>query len=241
MKKKIKKINEIEDILFEKSRRAKRINISIKPWRGIRVAVPRGVSFKQAEAVFLKKLDWVREKLALIKEVEQKRPLYGLSGEIKTNQHNIKIVQNGNENIAIEQFDDRVNLYLPKNEDMKSKRIQRKLRTLLVEIYRIEAKNYLPARVEMLANKYKFRYNRVYIKFQKTLWGSCSGKLNINLNLNLMRLDKGLRDYVILHELLHTRIRDHSSKFWHELSKYVAQPRQKDSALKKYNLRYYIP
>ena len=69
---------------------------------------------------------------------------------------------------------------------------------------------------------------------QKTRWGSCSAQNNINLNVQLIRLPPALRDYVILHELVHTRIRNHGPGFWEELEKYVADCRQVDRQLNQY-------
>lgn len=241
MKKIRKNISGIKDVLFEKSKRATRLNISIKPFRGIRVAIPYGVSFKQAESLFHNKIDWIKEKLKIVENVEKQRPVFGISGKIETNHHVINIINNGVDNLKIDQDEKHISLFLPAGTEINNSQIQRTIRSLLIKIYRVEAKYYLPPRVARLAQKHHFNYNKVYIKFQKTLWGSCSGKLNINLNLNLMRLKSKLRDYVILHELLHTRIRNHSEKFWSELSKYVANPRQKDACLNKYNLRYYVP
>ena len=88
-----------------------------------------------------------------------------------------------------------------------------------VELLRKQAKEYLPKRLEELAQKHKFKYNSLRIKNVKTIWGSCSGKNNINLNLNLMKLRPELIDYVILHELCHTIEKNHSKKFWDLLEK----------------------
>ena len=78
---------------------------------------------------------------------------------------------------------------------------------------RKEAKRILPARLAELAKKYSFEYNQVRIKNNVSNWGSCSAKGNINLNLNLMRLEEPLRDYVLLHELCHLRHLDHGTQF----------------------------
>ena len=80
----------------------------------------------------------------------------------------------------------------------------------------------------------------VKIKSQKTLWGSCSSKNNINLNINLIKLDQELIDYVILHELTHLNIKNHSKTFWQELEKLEPKARILDKKLKNYNLNYKI-
>jgi predicted metal-dependent hydrolase len=79
----------------------------------------------------------------------------------------------------------------------------------------------LISRLEELAKIHNFTYTKSSIRNQKTKWGSCSAKNNISLNVNLARLPAELTDYVILHELVHTRIKNHSSKFWTELDAYV--------------------
>ena len=77
-----------------------------------------------------------------------------------------------------------------------------------------KAKTELPPRLAALAHQHQFAYNKVYIKNNKSNWGSCSGVNNINLNLRLVLLPEHLRDYVMLHELCHTRIKNHGDKFW---------------------------
>lgn len=82
-----------------------------------------------------------------------------------------------------------------------------------VEALRRQAKEELPVRLAELASRYGFTYNRVTIKHNATNWGSCSSKGNINLNLNIMRLPRVLRDYILLHELCHLRHQDHGHAF----------------------------
>ena len=82
-----------------------------------------------------------------------------------------------------------------------------------VESLRREAREYLPVKLAALAAEYGFVYNRVSIKNNRSNWGSCSTKGNINLNLRLMRVPEHLRDYVILHELCHLRHHDHGPAF----------------------------
>ena len=82
-----------------------------------------------------------------------------------------------------------------------------------IEKLRRQAKETLPGRLEELAKRYDFVYNRVTIKHNASNWGSCSSKANINLNLNIIRLPHVLQDYILLHELCHLRHQDHSHAF----------------------------
>lgn len=82
-----------------------------------------------------------------------------------------------------------------------------------IESLRKQAKAELPVRLNELALRYGFIYNRVAIKHNATNWGSCSSKGNINLNLNIVRLPSVLQDYILLHELCHLRHQDHGHAF----------------------------
>lgn len=89
------------------------------------------------------------------------------------------------------------------------------------EINEPEAIETLISRLEEMAKIHNFKYAKASIRNQKTKWGSCSAKNNISLNINLIKLPEELRDYVILHELVHTRFKNHSKKFWAELDKLI--------------------
>ena len=80
-----------------------------------------------------------------------------------------------------------------------------------------KALEYLPKCLNHVSIKLNLTYNKVRIKRQKTLWGSCSIKGNINLNRNLMLMPQEVVDYVLHHEVIHLQVLNHSSKFWKEL------------------------
>ncbi|WP_186804884.1 M48 family metallopeptidase [Limihaloglobus sulfuriphilus] len=84
----------------------------------------------------------------------------------------------------------------------------------------VEAKK-LADRFVYLAKKYGFKYKKLTIRNQRTMWGSCSSSGNISINIALAELPGDLRDYVILHELVHTKHPNHSKRFWKELDKYT--------------------
>ena len=93
-------------------------------------------------------------------------------------------------------------------------------------------------RLEYFSDKYDLPYNRVTFRCQKTKWGSCSSKKNISLNVNICFLPKDLQDYLLLHELLHTKMMNHSKQYWSRLDKYVGgRARALGRELKKYRMK----
>lgn len=81
--------------------------------------------------------------------------------------------------------------------------------------------------LEAAACKYGFSYNRISFKNNRSNWGSCSSKGNINLNMRLVMLPQHLQEYVILHELCHLRHPDHGKEF-HTLLDRLCQGREKE-------------
>lgn len=91
-------------------------------------------------------------------------------------------------------------------------------------------------RLEELSVQHDLPYRRVTVRSQRTRWGSCSLHGSISLNINLARLPSELLDYVILHELLHTRIRGHGKDFWQRLDMLVGDARGLRKELGKYSI-----
>ena len=84
---------------------------------------------------------------------------------------------------------------------------------------RRQAARELPARLADLARAHGFAVSGVSIRNQRTRWGSCSASGRISLNWRLVRVPPDVRDYVLLHELVHLRHHDHSPRFWRELAR----------------------
>ena len=91
----------------------------------------------------------------------------------------------------------------------------------------------LPPRVASYARLLDVTYGRITVRNQKTRWGSCSGKGNLNFNCLLMLCPPAVQDYVIVHELCHRRHMDHSAEFWAEVERILPDYRQRRDWLKK--------
>jgi predicted metal-dependent hydrolase len=175
-------IEGIGPVCFTRSRRARRVIISVSPAKGVRVSVPMRVSVSKALDFVHKKQNWIRKHQAIIAQVENRKQALGIH---------------------------------------------------LQTIDKAEATEKLKDRLGFLARDHGFNCNRVTVRQQKTRWGSCSPHNNISLNIKLAQLPEELMDYVILHELAHTRVHNHSRKFWAELDKYIKNSKSVSRRLKK--------
>jgi predicted metal-dependent hydrolase len=106
--------------------------------------------------------------------------------------------------------------------------LQSKARALLL------AKN----KVEQWNNYYGFVYSRVSIKNQKTRWGSCSKKGNLNFNYKIARLPENLLDYLIVHELCHLKEMNHSRNFWNLVGQTIPDYKNLRRQLRNFGMNY---
>ena len=128
--------------------------------------------------------------------------------------------------------------FVLKNKDWIKERVSKSTpktreNEAVIEERRNLAHKILPKRLDELARKYGFKYAKVFVKNQRTVWGSCSYMNNINLNLNLVALDSEFIDYVILHELTHTVHKNHQKAFYNLLVKNMPNALEIQKRLKK--------
>jgi predicted metal-dependent hydrolase len=103
-----------------------------------------------------------------------------------------------------------------------------------VRALRRQAEQLLPQRLATLAAAHGFDYKSVRIKRLKSRWGSCDQSTNIVLNLFLMQLPWELIDYVLLHELVHTRVLRHGPDFWRAMEAVSPDVKTRRQALRQY-------
>ena len=222
---------DIGSVEFVPSRRARRLNISIRHNQSVRVAVPHGVPIRTAYKFLTDHQDWVRKSLQRIHDEEQnQQPRFDNS--FRTRSHQLVLQPQENEHFSFQISHDKIIFRFPVTFQPEEDRVQKMIFLAIIETYRFEAKQLLPGRVVQLADRFGFQFNRIFIKNLKSRWGSCSVKNNINLNLQLMRFDEMVIDYIILHELLHTQIKNHSRDYWQALEKICPSFRSTRKVLK---------
>jgi predicted metal-dependent hydrolase len=100
--------------------------------------------------------------------------------------------------------------------------------------YKKQAQELAEKKVEHFNNIYGFKFNKINIKNQKTRWGSCSRKGNLNFNYKIVLLPDKMVDYIIVHELCHLKEFNHSRKFWALISRVMSDYLEIRRELKDY-------
>lgn len=99
----------------------------------------------------------------------------------------------------------------------------------------LDNKGLLIRRVQYFSEEMKLAFNKIAVRDQKTLWGSCSARRTLSFNWRLILLSPGVIDYVIVHELTHLRYAKHGKMFWRMISKYVHDYSLMEQRLKEHD------
>jgi hypothetical protein len=229
----------IGEITIKRNQKARYIRLRIDPEEGIILIVPGNLSEQSAINFAYDKSGWISKSLKRKDNLKKKQTIFIEETDYSTRFHNLSIMKHAKSTIKSLVSQNKILIWYPEYAQVEDPRIQRIVRRAIEEAWRIEAKLYLPCRTDELAKLNGFNYNKVAIKKASTRWGSCSSQNNINFNLQLMRLPAQLADYVILHELVHTVVKNHQDTFWKLLEKVLPGAKKLDKELNNYNLKYW--
>lgn len=180
-------MNEKIPYVIKKSKRAKRMRLTVYGNGSVVVTIPHGVKEGVVEEFIKEKQNWLFGKRALLREFRY---------------------------TSIISFD--------KKDYSKHKN---------------QAYTFVRSRVARFNKVYGYAHGAISIKNQKTRWGSCSSKGNLNFNYRILFLPETLRDYLIVHELCHLKEFNHSPKFWKLVARTIPDYVQRRNEMKKYGLR----
>jgi len=228
----------IGEIVLKRSAKAKRYSITIKPFEGVIVTVPKLGSFDEAENIVNTRIDWIEKNLQKIEKIEEKRTVFDENTVFKTKAHELKIISTHRNNVQITIRNGILLVQKPENTNIRDEYIQESIRKGITETYRMEAKRTIPQRMDYFAEKFGFQYNTLTFKSITSRWGSCSSTNNINISVFIMQLPDNLIDYIILHELCHTKEKNHGPNFW-KLLDFVCGGKAKkwDKEVNKYSTK----
>ncbi len=227
------------EVVLKKNPRARTIRIRVHPEKGVQVVAPASCRDELAINFVIEKEVWIRKSLARMAHTKQKLTVFTVDCHFKTFAHELVLQQHAKSTLKMELKGGKLIVYYPENVSYLHERVQEFTRKAILQTLRIEAKKYLPLRTRELAESHGYNVNEVSVRNNKTRWGSCSGKNNISLNIHLMRLPERLIDYVIMHELVHTKVKNHSKYYWDALEKVLPGARKLDKQLNNYHLTYW--
>ncbi len=200
----------IGKVTLSQSSRSKRIKLSVRSNRKVMVSFPDYVSFREAADFAGKNADWIIKQQS---KYTLGSTAYQPGTSVRTRFHTINFRSEG-EKFSVKQKKFEIFLSYPEIFEGSEPELHEAVNRVMVSVYRWEARAYLPGRLAELAALHGFSYNRITIRDNRSNWGSCSSHNNISLNLHLMKLPDHLIDYVLLHELVHTKVKNHSPAFW---------------------------
>lgn len=131
--------------------------------------------------------------------------------------HHLVVRPTSSSECTVHRHGQQIIVSLPTGKNLGDIDVQSAIRPVVIAALRKEAKSYLPRRLSFLARQHGFTYQKVRFSHASGRWGSCSTSGTISLNIALMKLPFELIDYVLLHELSHTKEMNHSSAFWSQL------------------------
>jgi len=195
-------------VRIRKSGKAKRIGIRIKE-RNVILTIPQRQQVEDGIRFLQSKRDWILSHLKKSQVV-----IFDENTVFRTVTFELKITKSPLSSFHFKLTPNLFTVLCPQQLDIRSEESQSIIRMGVERAMRMEAKRILPKRLAILAERYRFSYSEVSIRSSKTRWGSCSSRGNISLSYFLMTLPGELIDYVLLHELCHTKEMNHSVRFW---------------------------
>jgi len=229
---KIVEIDGIGPVTFKRTR-GKYYKVSIKrnqiictyPWYG---------SFKTSLQFLDEKKSWIKKQLE--HPSIKKLPPIDLTNGFQTKTSKIILSPEICDEIKIDKQQKQVIIHYSGQENIKEQKMQNIIITTIENIWKQEAKIFLIDRIQELARQFGFQVNKVSTRRTRSRWGSCSPENNISLSLYIMNLRQELIDMVILHELSHTKVKNHGPRFRSLLQKICPNVKELEKEIRQHSV-----
>lgn len=187
----------------------------------------KSISEEQAEKLILKKAKWILDKLELVQSIGDEEIVTGSRIQYLGRKYYVEIkIDDEVSKIGIDFTESKFNIKLP-----SSLNNQEELKQAFEDYFRIKSKEKIEPIVKKLSKKTSLEYSNLkFMKLDKR-WGSCTPANTIIINYNAIKLPFSLIEYLVIHELVHTKIKSHSKEFWAELSKHISNWKELDAKM----------
>lgn len=215
---KLFELQEVGTVHVYKRKGTKSLRLSIASDGKVRVTVPSWATYSEALKFVHSRSSWIQQNLP------EKQGLLR-SGLHIGKAHRLVFETSQDTGVKSRIAGSEIRILRPVDMPIYSEEVQQAAHKACIRALRLEATKLLPVRLKQLATQYGFEYSSVQVKQMKGRWGSCDTHRRIVLNLFLMQLPWNLIDYVLIHELVHTKHLNHSAAFWDEFLRH--EPRAK--------------
>ena len=204
--------------------------ISVEKGVGV-ILKGKPISIEQADKLILKKAKWILDKLDLVSSISDGEIVTGSRIQYLGRKYYVEVVlDNTTPKISIDFTESKFKITLPNQLNT-----QENLQQAFENYFRIKAQEKIEPILKKKSKLTGLQYNNVkFMKLEKR-WGSCTPSNTIIININAVKLPFSLIEYLVVHELVHTKIKSHSKEFWAELSKHV--PNWKELDEKMYGMK----
>lgn len=214
-----------QTVTIYKRRSSRSLRLSVTATGQIRVTIPTWTPYRAGLEFARSRQGWIAAHLQPTAEMKNGQPI----GKA----HHIRLIEDGHVTKTASRISaSEIIIRHPLNADPLD--VQRVAQSAAKRALRSQAEKLLPQRLQSLAQTHDFTYKSVAVRQLKSRWGSCDQTGHIVLNIFLLQLPWELIDYVLLHELTHTRILRHGGDFWHAMEKVYPATRTSRKEIKKY-------
>lgn len=209
-----------------RNHRARRYLLRLRPDGSVRLTIPRRGSVNEGRRFAERNTEWLTQQLAKLPAHPAKTKQWLLGTEILFRGELVKLEAGINGDGGVVRF---------AGEIVKVPDMDGDLRPWVAKhLWKLAAKEFAPKLFE-LAAAHQLKVKRVTVRNQRSRWGSCSRRGTISLNWRLIQTPPFVRDYIILHELMHLRQMNHSARFWQEVEGVCPEFRTAEKWLKQHS------
>jgi predicted metal-dependent hydrolase len=204
----------------------KTLSLQINTNAELIIRCPQKLTIKEVESFIVDKTEWIEEKQHAVQSEQIQTPAYAPGEQFLYLGNQYPLIHHAEQTPKLD-FDGKV--FSLKGDGYSA----------FHTWYKTAFKKVALPRLDYYADLYQLNYQQVRLKMQKTLWGSCSSVNNINLNYLLIMAPMSVIDYVIVHELAHTKIKNHSKDFWQLVESMLPKYKASKSWLKEHGHKLY--